>query len=386
LSENIVHLVLARLPDAPPGTGGLSLFLVPQHIPEEGGLVPNEVHCDGLEHKMGIRGSATCLMRFERAIGWLVGEENRGLSAMFLMMNAARLHVGLQGLAHSEVAYQSASGYASGRMQMRAIPATGAPSRETVAIIAHPPIRRAILELQATVQGERAIGYWAGHLLDLAEHHPDEETRLASHRMCSLLTPAIKVGFTSSGFEGASKALQVYGGHGYLRDHGIEQTLRDSRIAMIYEGTNEIQAIDLLVRKVLQDRHDTIGSLFGLLRSEAGLCRALPGATGHADALEAACRQVEECVLAVREATREDAEAPYRAATEFCRAFGLLLLAFAWARTARVAIGSGGEGAFRRQLVEAAAFGRDFILPELDYRQALLLRTCRGIPGIAEYS
>ncbi|HNK18084.1 MAG TPA: acyl-CoA dehydrogenase family protein, partial [Piscinibacter sp.] len=248
LTDNIVHLVLARLPDAPPGTKGISLFLAPKFLPDG---TRNPLRCDGIEKKMGIKGSATCVMAFDGATGWLVGEPNRGLQAMFAMMNAARLHVALQGLAHAQNAHRNAVVYAHERLQSRAPVREGKAAADP--IVLHPAMRRTLLRQRVLVEGARLIAYEAAHLIDLAEHAGDAAQRERAQEQAALLTPVLKSFLTDNGFALASDALQVFGGHGYTHDWGIEQCLRDARIAMIYEGTNQIQAIDLVVRKLVTD-------------------------------------------------------------------------------------------------------------------------------------
>lgn len=251
LSENIVHLVLCRLPDAPPGTKGLSLALVPKVLPDGS---RNALHCDGIEKKMGIKASATCAMRYEGATGWLIGEPHRGLAAMFLMMNSARLHVGLQGLGHQEMAAQNARRYAEERVQM------GKP------IAQHPAVRQTLDRLEIMTQAQRVLAYRAALALDLAEHHADAALREREKRFAALLTPIVKAFCTHHGFHGPADALGVWGGYGYVHEYGIEQTVRDARIAMIYEGTNQIQAIDLAQRKLLADGGATAFELLSELR------------------------------------------------------------------------------------------------------------------------
>ncbi|MBP6089366.1 MAG: acyl-CoA dehydrogenase family protein, partial [Polaromonas sp.] len=253
LSDNIVHLVLARLPDSPPGPKGLSLFLVPKFYSD--GTRSNVV-CERIEEKMGLHGSPTCVMRFDDATGWLVGEAGRGLNAMFVMMNAARLHVALQGIGLLEAAWQKADAYAKERRQMRAPAQAGGRSKsaaEADFIIQHPAMRRILDTQRAWIDGGRVLAYRTAIELDMVKHHPDTERKKAAERWCSLVTPVLKSAWTAQAFSGGSECLQVFGGHGYVREWGIEQNVRDSRVAMIYEGTNEIQAIDLLVRKVLSD-------------------------------------------------------------------------------------------------------------------------------------
>ncbi len=256
LTDNIVHLVLARLPDAPPGPKGLSLFLVPKFYNDG---TRSAVYCERIEEKMGIHASPTCVMRFDDALGWMVGEANKGLNAMFIMMNAARLHVALQGVGLLDAAWQKANAYAHERRQMRAPKAleTQHPNKQDHQgpdlIIAHPAIRRVLDTQRAWIDTSRVLAYETSLALDIAKHHPDANQREAANRWCALVTPVLKSACTDQGFHGASECLQVFGGHGYIREWGIEQHVRDARIAMIYEGTNEIQALDLLMRKVLVD-------------------------------------------------------------------------------------------------------------------------------------
>lgn len=316
LTEDILHLVLARLPRAPAGSRGISLFLVPKR-PDD--AQSNSVRCDGIEHKMGIKGSTTCSLTFDGAQGWLIGEANRGLAAMFVMMNSARLHVGLQGLAHVEAAWQNAHAYALERKQMRA-PNRPAGIRAEAAdpIHYHPAMRRALLELRAYAEGMRAVGYWAAHLLDQAEHYPDLATRQRALQLAELLTPVIKAFFTEQGFRLASNALQMFGGYGYVAKFAIEQTLRDSRIAMIYEGSNEIQANDLLLRKVLGDEGRAFGQLLAVMREEAREAGETAGCASFCAELALLCDKLEGVLAEVRDRAAEEGEYPYRAAGDFC--------------------------------------------------------------------
>ncbi len=366
LTDNIVHLVLARIAGAPAGTRGLSLFLAPK-LRDDG--TRNAVHCIGLEQKMGIKGSATCAMSFEGATGWIVGEPGRGLAAMFVMMNAARLHVALQGLAHAELAHQNALRYAHERMQMRAVVRPqGAPAGAADPIALHPPMRRTLLRQRVLVEGARIVAYEAAHLLDLAERSPVAAERARAHDFVSLLTPVLKAFLTENGFAVASDALQVFGGHGYLHDWGVEQCLRDSRIAPIYEGTNEIQAIDLLVRKVLPDG----GARFGLLLD--ALQAALPDGARHAAAARAAIGALRAAVGPLVAASVGDAELPHRVAADFLRATGLVLLAQAWTRADAVAEAAmEADPAFYRAKRDSARHCIDEVLPELGFRLGLLM-------------
>jgi alkylation response protein AidB-like acyl-CoA dehydrogenase len=381
LSPNILHLVLARLPDAPVGTKGISLFLVPKLLPTDGGLQANGVHCDRIEKKMGIKGSATCSMNFDGAVGWIIGEPHRGLQAMFVMMNAARLHVALQGLAHSEIAHQNALNYARERMQMRA-PKRVNPAAPADPIIQHPAMRRILLEQRATLQAERIIAYWTAHLMDLAEQHPDAARRAESALLVPVLTPVVKSMLTENGFAHASSALQVFGGHGYIHDNGIEQSVRDSRIAMVYEGTTEIQAIDLITRKVIADRGKAFGLLVGIMQDEAKQCAAIPACAAFATQLEQQIVILQRSAVAITKDIEQDPERPLRAAVDFQILLGIVLWAFAWARAVRVDQAHVTDADAQERLV-LAQFYYDFKLPEAAYRQQLIEVACKALPVLS---
>ena len=359
LTDNIVHLVLARLPDAPLGPKGLSLFLAPKFLPDGS---RNAVTCERIEEKMGIHASPTCVMRFDDATGWLVGEHGKGLGAMFVMMNAARLHVGLQGVGLLEAAWQMANAYAHERRQMRA-PAGADGSRPADSagqaadlIVHHPAIRRILDTQRAWVDAGRVLAYQTALELDLARHHTDPARRERAQRWCSLVTPVLKSAFTDQAFHGGSDCLQVFGGHGYVREWGIEQVLRDSRIAMIYEGTNEIQAIDLLVRKVLGDQGRALTTLLDELRAELPADSA---ATRMANELQAATAQL----LQACAATPDHA---HWVAGDFLRATTLVLLAWAWERIAQANTDSQARWTQPRQALHA------WVLPEFAMRLQLL--------------
>ena len=355
LTDNIVHLVLARLPDAPAGPKGLSLFLVPKVL-QDGSR--NTVVCERIEEKMGLHGSPTCVMRFDDATGWLVGEPNKGLNAMFVMMNAARLHVGLQGIGLLEAAWQKASAYAAERRQMRA---PGA--KDTSLIQDHPAIRRILHTQRAWIDGGRVLAYHTALQLDVAKHSTDAGERAAAQRWCALVTPVLKAALTDQGFHGASACLQVFGGHGYVREWGIEQIVRDARVAMIYEGTNEIQAIDLLVRKVLADGGQGL----------AALLATLPG-TAPSPAASARRHALVEITQTLAIAAQSDAELPYWVADDYLRAVALVLLEWAWCQigtASRRAHGRTPNGEADRWTAPAQAFTQ-WVLPEFDLRAAIL--------------
>ncbi len=255
MSENIIHLVLARVPDAPEGSKGISLFLVPKFIPNADGTVGerNAIACGAIEEKMGIHGNSTCQMNLDGARGWIIGQPNKGLNAMFVFMNAARLGVGMQSLGLTEVAYQNALVYAKDRIQMRSLSGVKAPDRPADPIIHHPDVRRMLLTAKAYAEGGRAFSSYVALQIDRELHHPDEEVRKDAADEVALLTPIIKAFITDNGWIATSEAMQVFGGHGYISEWGMEQYVRDARINLIYEGTNTVQSLDLLGRKILMD-------------------------------------------------------------------------------------------------------------------------------------
>ncbi|MBX3606776.1 MAG: acyl-CoA dehydrogenase family protein [Piscinibacter sp.] len=358
LTDNIVHLVLARLPDAPSGTKGISLFLAPKLLPDG---ARNALRCDGIEKKMGIKGSATCVMAFEGATGWLVGEPNRGLAAMFAMMNAARLHVALQGLGAADNAHRNALRYAHERVQSRA-PQRGAAPAAADPIVLHPAVRRTLLRQRVLVEGGRAVAYETAHLLDVAEHAEDAALRRAAQDDAALLTPVLKAFLTDNGFALANDALQVFGGHGYVHDWGVEQCVRDVRIAMVYEGTNQIQAIDLVVRKLVADGGERFGAL---LRRQAA---ALPADARHAPAARELLQRLDVLAQDVVAAARDDAELPYRVADDLLRATGLALVALAWARFDAVSAPHAARGdAFHRAKCDGATHCFAHLRPEFEH-------------------
>lgn len=349
LTDNVVHLVLARLPDAVPGTKGLSLVLVPKLLPDG---TRNAWVVEGLEKKMGIKGSATCAVRYEGATGWLVGEPHRGLAAMFLMMNSARLHVGLQGLGHQEMATQNALRYALEREQFR------------TPIAKLPAMRHLLLRAQALTEGQRVIAYRAALAIDEAHHHADAGRRALAGALAALLTPVVKAFCTHHGFHGAAAAQQAFGGYGYVHDYGIEQTVRDARIAMVYEGTNEIQAIDLLQRKVLADGGRALAAL--LEECEAEAARTADGDPALADFSTALREQIaaaRHTTAAVVEAAQADAEAPLRAADDYLFAMAHLLLAWAYSASARAAKALPASP-FTEAKLQRMAYGLRHVLPQ----------------------
>ncbi len=358
LTPNIVHLVLCRLPDAPPGPKGLSLALVPK-VMDDGRR--NAVHCERIEEKMGLHGSPTCVMRFDEATGWLVGEPGRGLAAMFVMMNAARLHVALQGLGLLDAAWQKANAYAQERRQMVAPGADRAAGPSPIA--QHPAVARILDVQRAWIDGGRLIAYRTALQLDVARHAPDARARQRAQQWCSYVTPVLKAACTQQGFDGASACLQVFGGHGYVREWGIEQIVRDARVTMIYEGTNEIQAIDLLVRKVLPDAGAGFAAALLVLRDELDASR-------DADAdVQRRLAQLRYLTTNIAMAAHARPALPYELADDYLRLVMVTLLAWAWARIEQA------PGAGEPQARAAAAFRR-WVLPEFDMRAAIVKKAC----------
>lgn len=366
LSENIVHLVLARLPGAPAGPKGLSLFLVPKFYADGS---RSAVYCERIEEKMGIHASPTCVMRFEDARGWLVGEAGKGLNAMFVMMNAARLHVALQGVGLLDAAWQKADAYARERRQMRAPKLVGATGESTDFIIKHPAIQRILDTQRAWIDGARVLSYETGLALDVAKHHPDPTRRGAAQRWCALITPILKAACTEQGFRGASECLQVLGGHGYVREWGIEQHVRDARIAMIYEGTNEIQANDLLMRKVLGDGGNSLAALLDEL--SAPLRRTNPQ---EAQVLQlfAQLRDLTQAALHVQ-GRIDGAVRLHWVAGDYLRLAALALLAWAWSRIDQAAQANPSGVNAERWSAPRQAF-QLWVLPELEMRAAMIRR------------
>ncbi|MEE4361653.1 MAG: acyl-CoA dehydrogenase C-terminal domain-containing protein [Pseudomonadales bacterium] len=333
LAENIVHLVLARLPDAPPGTRGISLFLVPKFLlAEDGSLGPrNAVAAGSLEHKMGIRGSATCVMNFDGAMGWLIGEPNRGLACMFTMMNYERLSIGLQGLGSADIAYQNALAYARERLQGRG---PGTDGQVTDPILAHPDVRRMLLTQKAYNEGGRAFAAFVGLQLDLARSGRDEATVAEARDLVAFLTPVAKAYFTDRGFEGCVLAQQVLGGHGYVQEWGLEQYVRDSRIAQIYEGTNGIQAMDLAERKTARDG----GRLAAVFAARMHRTLGEGCAEEFVASLSAAIDHFESATRSIVEQADSDPAHAGSAACDYLELTGLVAYGWLWARMATVAI------------------------------------------------
>ncbi len=366
LTENIVHLVLARLPDAPKGIKGVSMFLVPKFVPDGNGNpgMRNGVTCTAIEHKMGLKASATTQLYFEDAIGWLVGEPNRGMRAMFTMMNAERLSVGIQGLGVTETAYQSAVAYAKDRLQGRSLAGPRYPEKAADPIIVHPDIRRSLMTIRAYVEGCRALSGWVATALDLETKSQDPARRQEAEDFVAMMTPVVKALFTDLSVELSSMAIQVYGGHGYIRDHGMEQLMRDARITMIYEGANGIQALDLVGRKLPAHMGRLLRGFFhpvqAFIEANASDPLVLP--------LAKAFGALQQATAHIAQTSMRDPEEAGAAATEYLRLLGLVALAFMWARSAKVAReklpAANGDAGFYQAKLTTAQFYMDRILPQ----------------------
>ena len=370
LTENIIHLVLARLPDAPAGVKGISLFVVPKFLPKADGTIGarNGIKCAGIEHKLGIKATATCQINFDDASGWLVGEPHKGMRAMFVMMNSERLSVGTQGLSIGEVAYQSAAAYAKERLQGRSLAGVKYPAKSADPIIVHPDVRRMLMTMRAYNEGCRALGVWVANALDHMERLADSPERREAEDFIALMTPVVKALFTDLGFESANLGLQIYGGHGYIVDHGMEQFVRDARIAMIYEGTNGVQALDLVGRKLpahmgrllrrffhpvaeFIDAHAKDPKIGALVQSFAKIFGALQLASGF-----------------IAQKSLADPEEAGAASSDYLRMFGLVALGFMWVRMAKVAseklATATEDAAFYQAKHKTATFFIDRILPQ----------------------
>ena len=371
LSENIVHLVLARLPHAPEGSRGISLFAVPKLLPNEAGEpdVSNQVTCGSLEHKMGIHGNATCVMNFDGSIGTLVGEPHKGLNAMFVMMNAARLGVGMQSVGLTEVAYQNSVIYAKERLQMRSLKGPQYPDKVADPIIVHPDVRRMLLTQRAYAEGARAFTYWVAFMIDLEQSEADAKKREEIGGMVALLTPIVKAFITDNAFIATNEGMQVFGGHGYIAEWGMEQFVRDARINMIYEGTNTIQSLDLLGRKVLGDMGSKLkkfGKLVEQFVDEEGGRRDM---SEFIDPLVDVGEKVKKLTLELGMKAMTNKNEVGAAAVPYLRVVGHFVYAFLFAKMAKIALDKKDSGDdFYKAKLATARFYFAKLLPETAYQ------------------
>jgi alkylation response protein AidB-like acyl-CoA dehydrogenase len=377
LVPNILHLVLARLPDAPAGSKGISLFIVPKfHVNPDGSLGDrNAIHCAGLEHKMGIHGNATCQMVLDGAVGTLVGQPHKGLAAMFVMMNAARLGVGNQSLGLTEVAYQNAVAYAKDRRQMRALSGPKQPDQPADTIIVHPDVRKMLLTARAYAEGGRALAIYTALLIDQELSADDEDERKQAAELVALLTPIIKAFITDNGWIATSHCMQVFGGHGYIHEWGMEQYVRDARINMIYEGTNTVQSLDLLGRKVLGDggkRLKAFGRMVQAFIEEEGVVEEMQE---FVNPLADLGDKVTKLTTELGMKAMGNADEVGAAAVDYLRVCGHLVFAYFWARMAKIALSKQNSGdPFYTAKLATARFYFAKLLPETSG----LIRSCRA--------
>ena len=369
LADNIVHLVLARIEGAPGGVKGISLFLVPKFLPSADGGVGerNGVMCGSIEHKMGIHGNTTAVLNFDGAKGWLVGEQHRGLPAMFVMMNGARLGVAVQGLGVSEVAYQNAAAYAKERRQGRSLKGPVEPDKPADLLLVHPDVRRMLLEVRAFNEGARALLVWIALTQDEARHAPDEKARQAADDRLGLMTPVLKGVFTDYGFANAVKAQQVLGGHGYIAEWGMEQFVRDARIAMIYEGANGVQALDLVARKLPKDGGRALMAFLGEVSQFLAAEKSDAALTPYLGGLQAAIGHLQQASLWLSRNGVADPNNAGAASTDYMHLFGLTALGYMWARVVKAVLARQGKGesnpALDAKLILAKFFS-ERMLPE----------------------
>ncbi|MGH6614050.1 acyl-CoA dehydrogenase C-terminal domain-containing protein [Sphingomonas sp.] len=370
LTENIIHLVLAKTPGAPDSSKGISLFVVPKFmVGDDGSLgARNAVSCGSIEHKMGIHANSTCVMNYDGAIGWLVGDEMKGLAAMFIMMNAARLGVGLQGLAVGETAYQNAVQYAHDRRQGRALTGPKEPNEKADTLFVHPDIRRMLMDAKALTEGLRALCLWGALQVDL-EHAAatDEEKQLAAD-LIGLLTPVIKGYGTDKGYDIATNAQQVYGGHGYIAEWGMEQYVRDARIAMIYEGTNGVQAMDLVGRKLAQNGGRAVQAFFKVVADDVAAGKADPATAAFATALEKAAGELQAATMWFMQNGMQNPDNVGAGAHSYMHIMGIVATGLMWLRMAKAAaaLKAAGEGdaAFLDAKLVTARYFAERIMPD----------------------
>ncbi|TXH72013.1 MAG: acyl-CoA dehydrogenase, partial [Lysobacteraceae bacterium] len=366
-TENIVHMVLARLPDAPSGVKGISLFIVPKFKVDADGSLgeQNAVRCGALEHKMGIHGSATCVMNFDGAAGALLGQPHKGLMAMFTMMNTARLAVGLQGLGLSDRAYQNALRYARERLQMRSLSGAKFPDKAADPIIVHPDVRRMLLTQKALIEGGRLLGYHAASLVDVVVHATDAQERERADALLGFLTPIAKACLTEWAVECTYHALQCFGGHGYIHEHGMEQLARDARITTLYEGTTGIQALDLMGRKTIQMQGAGLKIFLEMIQRFCDEHQADAGLAEFVAPLRALAADWQALTLRVGKAGASDAEEIGAAAWDYLFYSGYATLAYWWARSVAAADASSQPQAFKDSKRETARFYFARILPRM---------------------
>ena len=387
MADNIVHLVLARIEGAPAGTKGISLFIVPKFILDKDGKPGkrNGVSCGSIEEKMGIHGNATCVLNYDDAEGYLIGEENGGLKAMFVMMNEARLGVGLQGLALSEVAYQNGAAYARERIQGRSLSGPKAPDKPADPIIVHPDIRRALMTMRAINEAGRALVLWTAIKSDVAHRSGDDKERQTADDLLGLMTPVIKGVLTDKGFDHAVMAQQIFGGHGYIEEHGMSQFVRDARIAMIYEGANGIQALDLVGRKLAMNGGRAVQAFFKEVGDFCEENRSDEKMAPFTKALKKGLNDLQAATMWLMQNAMQKPDNAGAASTDYLHLFGLVAMGYMWGQMARTAQGKLAEGAsdFCQNKLTTARFYMERLMPETGLR---LVRISAGADSMMELS
>jgi alkylation response protein AidB-like acyl-CoA dehydrogenase len=365
LTPNIIYLVLARLPDAPKGSKGISLFLVPKMFSDGDGNLGarNTVSCGALEQKMGIHGCSTCVMNFDGATGWLVGEAHQGLKAMFSMMNTERIAVGIQGLAVAEASYQNAVAYARERLQGRAPKGPAEPAKPADPIIVHPDVRRMLMTQKALIEGCRALALWTAQWLDVSERHPSADVRRLADSQVALLTPVVKAFLTDTGSDVANLGMQILGGHGYIRANGQEQLVRDGRIAQIYEGTNGVQAMDFVGRKILQDGGRMLAQFTNPIEAHVLAGKLDPALAEFTAPVEQALRRLQEATSFLLRRAPENPQEVGAAANDYLRLFALTALGYLWSLAAETSLPKSNDEFYRAKLA-TARFYMQRILPQ----------------------
>ncbi|WP_373097224.1 acyl-CoA dehydrogenase C-terminal domain-containing protein [Zhongshania sp.] len=386
MMENIIHLVLARVEGAPEGTKGISLFVVPKFLPDANGDVGerNGVHCGSIEHKMGIKASATCVMNFDGAKGFLVGEENRGLNAMFHMMNSARLGTALQGLSAGEASFQGALAYAKDRLQMRSLSGPKNPNGPADPLIVHADVRRMLLTQKAFAEGSRAFIYWVAQLVDTFYFSGDEQARKDAEELSELLTPIAKAFVTETGLESANYGMQVFGGHGFISEWGMEQIVRDLRISTLYEGTTGIQALDLLGRKVMGSGGKQLAVFTKIIH---GFCKEQqdkPGMAPFVAKLAELNKEWGEITGKLGEKAMSNADEVGAASVDYLMYAGYVSLAYMWARMASIALDGEADDAFLKAKVQTAAFYYQRILPRTEAHKIAMLNGAESLMAMSE--
>jgi alkylation response protein AidB-like acyl-CoA dehydrogenase len=370
LVDNIIHLVLAKIPGGPPGIKGVSLFIVPKVLVNEDGSLGerNGVSCGSIEHKMGIKASSTAVLNYEDAVGYLLGEEHKGLRAMFTMMNAARLGVAIQGLGLAEVSYQNAAAYARERLQGRSLTGTKEPDKPADPIIVHPDVRRMLLTMRSFAEGARALAMWTSLMADFADNHPDEQMRSDCDDLVALITPILKAYFTDMGFEATNLGVQCFGGHGYIREHGMEQFVRDARIPQLYEGANGVQALDLVGRKLSAHMGRYLRQFFHpvdrFIQENAGD----PELKDYVMPLAKSFARLQQATAWIAEQGMKNPDEAGAASVDYLKLFALVALGYMWAQMAKVArekLANGGDDpAFYEAKLVTGRFFMERMLPE----------------------